>query len=850
MSDTQAVEAPAKSTITVVVDGMSVEAKPGELVIAAAKRVGVEIPHFCYHSRMEPVGMCRMCLVDIDTGRGPALQPSCMIPVAPGMTVDTKSETVKKAQDGMLEFLLINHPLDCPVCDKGGECPLQDQTVAYGPGESRMVEEKRHYEKPIPISDLVYLDRERCILCDRCTRFASEVAGDALIQFTERGNNTQVMTFPDEPFASYFSGNVVQICPVGALTAKPYRFKARPWDLEQTESTCTSCSMGCRITVQSSRNELLRYQGVDSDPVNWGWLCDKGRFGFEAVNSENRLTTPLINGQATSWSQALDAATGAIRAAIDRNGTQSIAFIGGANGTNEDAYAWATLAKGIIGTGNVDAQLGDGVSADALLGLPRATIDEACAAGVLLVVAPDLKEELPVLFIRLRDAVMNKGLKIVEVTPKATGLSSLAAVSVQHRPGEGAEVVRAILGRATTGQVSVSPDVITKAAGLLNGAPRVAIVGRTNLAEPAAAITESISAITSASSATKFLTIARRGNTLGALEMGLTPGVIAGHRVGGPNGLDTHGILQAATEGKIACLVLLGADPLSDFPDSDLARRGLAGAGTVISIDTHPNASNANAAVVLPASAFAEKSGTTTNVEGRVSTLAQKVTGPGTCRADWMIASELAWRLGGDLGIESTADVWARLSQDSTYFAGCSQAAFHAPGAADGVLLPLPEVVLSIGSSTAESAIASETDGSHDVAETVEDVEPTEIRVAFGGGSVASRPAPQDAFSLRLVVGRELYDAGVALTNATSMVSLNRGATMQLGSHDFDQLGVKSGGRVRATSSRTSLVVEVIKNDAVPRGSVYMAFNQPNVAAADLIDAASATIDIRLETIS
>ena len=201
---------------------------------------------------------------------------------------------MKKAQEGVLEFLLINHPLDCPVCDKGGECPLQDQTMEYGPGESRFVEEKRHFEKPIPISDLVFLDRERCILCDRCTRFAKEVAGDPLIHFTHRGNETQVLTFPDEPFASYFSGNTVQICPVGALTAKPYRFKARPWDLDQTESTCTTCSVGCRITVQASRNELLRYQGVDSDPVNWGWLCDKGRFAFEAVNSDERLRKPLV----------------------------------------------------------------------------------------------------------------------------------------------------------------------------------------------------------------------------------------------------------------------------------------------------------------------------------------------------------------------------------------------------------------------------------------------------------------------------------------------------------------------------------------------------------------------------
>ena len=281
----------------------------GELVIAAAERHGEYIPRFCYHPRMSSVGMCRQCMVEIDTGRGPMLQPSCMITVAPDMVVETESPTAKRAQEGMIELLLANHPLDCPVCDKGGECPLQDQAFSHGPGESRYVEQKRHYAKPIPISDNVLLDRERCILCDRCTRFADEVAGDKLIHFIDRGNGTQVNTFPDEPFSSYFSGNTVQICPVGALTAKPYRFKARPWDLEQVESTCTTCSVGCRISVHSSRDELLRFQGVDIESVNWGWMCDRGRFNFEALESEQRISNPLVRGEAglaeTSWNSAM-----------------------------------------------------------------------------------------------------------------------------------------------------------------------------------------------------------------------------------------------------------------------------------------------------------------------------------------------------------------------------------------------------------------------------------------------------------------------------------------------------------------------------------------------------------------
>ncbi len=368
--------------LSFTLDGRTVSAKPGELLIAAAERAGTYIPRFCYHPRMEPVGMCRMCLVEVDSPRGATLQPACFIPAAEGMSVTTDSEKVKKAQDGVLEFLLANHPLDCPVCDKGGECPLQDQTLAYGPGESRFIEEKRHFEKPIAISDLVLLDRERCIQCARCTRFASDVAGEAQIDFAGRGENVEVATFPTEPFSSYFSGNTVQICPVGALTATPYRFTARPWDLDQVESTCTTCSVGCRVAVQSSSNRLTRLLGIDSDPVNHGWLCDKGRFVFESVNGDEidnapaeaaladeavdvapatagqvvslgatrgqflgeahetgrfehgRLVEPKIrkNGElvAVSWGEALAAAAGGLQAAQSAGGSGSVAVIGGA----------------------------------------------------------------------------------------------------------------------------------------------------------------------------------------------------------------------------------------------------------------------------------------------------------------------------------------------------------------------------------------------------------------------------------------------------------------------------------------------------------------------------------------
>ncbi|HEY8058389.1 MAG TPA: molybdopterin-dependent oxidoreductase, partial [Acidimicrobiales bacterium] len=582
-------------------------ANKGELVIDAAERSGIYIPRFCYHPRMQPVGMCRMCIVEIDTGRGPALQPSCMLECTPDMKVDTESPVTKKAQDGVLEFLLINHPLDCPVCDKGGECPLQDQTIAYGPGESRFVEEKRHYAKPIPVNDIVLLDRERCILCDRCTRFAKDVAGDPLISFIGRGAATEVNTFPDHPFSSYFSGNTVQICPVGALTAGPFRFRARPWDLANAESTCTTCSVGCRVAIQSSRDEVLRYSGVDVDPVNWGWLCDKGRFDFSYVNNPDRLGEPLVRTPgghgltAARWSEALGRAAEALEAApADR-----IGVIGGARLTNESAYAWAKLAKGVLGTDNVDAQLGDGLPADLVLGLPRATIDDACAPGTTAVLlGPDIKEELGVLYLRLRHAAVEDGVRIIEIAPAASGLSPYATHTELHPPGGAPGAVASVLD-----------------AGLLGDGPVVVLLGRPSLAEPAVHTAQAALALAGVGDRVRFLSTLRRGNVHGALDMGLAPGLLPGRTTldGGPEalvdiwpmvpattGLDTDAMLQAAAAGDIDVLVLLGADPLQDAPDRDQARRALEAVGTVIAVDCFLTGSVAAADVVLPAAGYAE----------------------------------------------------------------------------------------------------------------------------------------------------------------------------------------------------------------------------------------------------
>ncbi|MEQ8716579.1 MAG: NADH-quinone oxidoreductase subunit NuoG [Acidimicrobiales bacterium] len=829
-----------KTTVTITVDGNEFEAEPGRMLIDACEDAGVYIPRFCYHPRMRPVGMCRMCIVDVDTGRGAALQPSCMLKVADGMVVDTESDRTKKAQDGVLEFLLVNHPLDCPVCDKGGECPLQDQTMSHGPGESRFVEEKRHFEKPIPISGLVDLDRERCILCDRCTRFAKEVVGDPLIHFIDRGNQTQVNTFPDEPFSSYFSGNTVQICPVGALTASSYRFKARPWDLDEVPGTFPN-PMGDRVTIQASRNRVLRYLGVDSDAVNWSWLTDRDRFSFTAIHSEQRLTEPLVRSAegdlvAASWSTALTTATDAIRAALDTGGPTSVGVIGGARLSTEDQYAWARLAKGVIGTDNVDAQLADGLPVDLVLGAPRATIADACEpGGTTLLLSADPKEELGTLFIRLRHAATEDRATLVELTPTATGLSDVAAHSLRVRPGDLAEVARRLVGAGGTGDLGpTGDDAIASARAALGDGPVTLVVGRASLAESPAVIADAVRVLLDGLDGSRVLPVMRRGNVFGALDTGLVPGHLPGRttlaaagdwyreawgQVPAEVGLDTTGMLRAAAAGDLDVLVLLGADPLVDHPDRELVRSALAGVGTVIALDLFATTTvDRHADIVFPTAGFAEIDGTHTNLEGRLSPLGRKVTPPGTARSDWMIAAELAHRLGGDLGLDSVDAVWDEIEALSPLHAGATRSIVAE--SADGVVVPIAD---------------ANRDGRPPMVTGLAPVDP-----------VAAVRA--DAYALRLVVDRPLYDAGTTVSHAPALAALTVPARARLNPADRERLGVSGDAEVTVSTGRGSIRIATVADHRVPPGSIAIAFNCPGADAGELIDVDAPFAEARVQT--
>ena len=799
--------------VTVTIDGHEVKAPKGELLIRVAQDNGVYVPRFCWHPRMRPVGMCRMCLVQMEGPRGPMIVTSCTVAVSDGMVIETLNDTVEKAREGILEFLLINHPLDCPVCDKGGECPLQDQTLGYGPGESRFVEEKRHFEKPIPISDLVMLDRERCILCARCTRFSEEVSGDPLLEFKDRGNGTQVLTFPDEPFRSYFSGNTVQICPVGALTATSYRFRARPWDLQEIESTCPHCAEGDRITIQVSQNEVLRFLAVDNPHTNRSWMADKCRFGFEYVNSEERLATPLVRGAdgrlaEASWSEALDVVADRLSGIVAEHGGTAVAALGGARGTNEDAYALSKFMRTAVGSNHVDARMDDAPGSQFLAATAdRAVMDDIDSATTILVWGPDLKEEHPTLYLRVRAAatghdphqvmsnsdglvIRSRGARLIVVHPRGTGLDPVAGQVLRYRPGGGGDLLTAL----TSGDHPAVDEA-------LDAGPVVAILGRTGLTEDPR-VAEGAAAWLRDRGA-KILPLARRANTFGALDMGLAPDLLPG-RVSIGDGLeawgdevptdigkDTRGILKGLIDGNIRGLFLMGADPAADVPDRHLAAEALEAADFVVAIDLFHTASTAHADVVFPARAIPEKEGSITNLEGRVQKVNDIAPGAGQSRADWSIIDDIARRMGHDLGLSSAAEISKEISEVAPAYRGITWDLLDWD-ARNGAVVPYGDAV-----------------------------QPLEyVPVATSTPAVSSE--------MVLHSGRTLYDDGVMMRYGLSLHRLAPGAAAHLHPDDARRLGAREGHQVRLATKDVSAELPVVLDASLHRGVVYVPFNQPD----------------------
>ncbi|SDF91527.1 NADH dehydrogenase subunit G [Blastococcus aurantiacus] len=620
------------------IDGFDVAVPKDTLIIRAAEQVGVFIPRFCDHPLLEPVGACRQCLVEVEGQRKPVA--SCTMPVTEGMAVRTQlsSPVADKAQQGTMELLLINHPLDCPTCDKGGECPLQNQAMGHGRTESRFVDEKRTYPKPLAISTEILLDRERCVLCARCTRFSQQVAGDPFIELFERGALEQVAIYEDEPFESYFSGNTTQICPVGALTSTQYRFRARPFDLRSEDSVCEHCASGCSMRTDYRRGKVTRRQAGEDPAVNEEWTCDKGRYAFRYVTSNERLTTPLVRGadgtlQPASWPEAWAAAAAGLAEARDAGG---VGVLPGGRLTVEDAYAYAKFARVALGTNDVDARA-RAHSAEELAflastvagtgpGRGGVTYDELGASPVVLLAGFEPEEESPILFLRLRKAVRTKRTQVFDLAPFPTrAAQKLQATVLTTLPGAEARSLQA-LALGTWGGPAV--------AALRQ--PGAVVLAGERLAEVPGAFTALVE-LAEATGA-RIAWVPRRAGERGAVEAGALPALLPGGRTVADEGaraevagrwgvdaaalpsspgLDTTGILAAVRDRRLAGLLVGGVDP-ADLPDPLLAENALAEARFVVSLEMFPTAVTEWADVVLPVAAASEKAGSFLDWEGRV----------------------------------------------------------------------------------------------------------------------------------------------------------------------------------------------------------------------------------------
>ncbi len=653
--------------VTLTIDGTEVTVPKGTLIIRAAEQVGVEIPRFCDHPYLEPAGACRQCYVQIE-GQ-PKLATSCTVTVAPGMVVSTQNtnDSVRQAQVANLEFLLLNHPLDCPVCDRGGECPLQDQALAFGPGESRFVEAKRTFPKPIPMSPLIGLDRERCVLCARCTRFCDQISGDRFLELYARGAGERVAIAAGEDLRSPFSGNVVQICPVGALTATPYRFVARPFDLTSVDTVCRHCSAGCAVRVDQRRGEVVRVLARENPEVNDAWICDKGRFAFHHDDAGGRITTPLVRDrglEATSFGEALSAVADACHGA-------RVGVIAGGRLLDEDAYALSKLARTVLRTNDLDhrrAPHGGAAEVLAAAGAEGVTYREIEGAATIVVVGLDAEQEVPILHLRLRKAAA-RGARIVVVAARRTRLHDVAE-HVLVRPGGEAEALAAI---------AAGSDRAGAGAALASAGERGIVLAGARLGEQEGAADGAVAA--ARAHGARFAWIPRRAGDHGALRAGVHPAFGPGGRrldvpeeraeletVWGPVMIDSVGrgttdILRAAAEHELDVLYLIGVDPLRDAPDAGLARRALQNVATVVVQSLELGDLQPYASVFLPAASFLEREGHVSDWEGRSQRIGPLRAAAGISRPDWEIFAGLAAACGGDLGFDTLDELHEEMAR-------------------------------------------------------------------------------------------------------------------------------------------------------------------------------------------
>ena len=798
---------PTPDTIAFSVDGLEVNAPAGMMLVDAAKLGDVEIPYFCYEPKLgEPVGACRMCLVEIEGI--PKLQTACSTPVRDGMVVHTQTGRVKEAQEAIVEFLLINHPLDCPVCDAGGECPLQDITFGWGPGRSRFIEPKRHFVKPLALSPLIAIDRERCILCYRCVRFSQEISEDYQLVLQERTANTYVSTFDGHPYVAPFSGNIIDLCPVGALTSQPYRFRARPWDIEGSGSVCTLCPAQCNVEFTVRDERVLRVQARDHDGVDDGWLCDKGRFAYQSVHVDQRVTYPLVrvDGELVpvSWDRALDEAAAALSAA----GSDAAAIVGGET-TNEEGWLLQELLRGGLGCANIDSRTGGMLPRElhAALHAPvlQASVADLEFAHAVLVLDCEPVDDAPILDLRIRKGLRRNRVKLAVATSRPSSLDANAASVARFAPGAAeafcAALNAALGGSGVVGELAAAAgaaeqEVLALAELLRTAGEDVVIVYGERLTHGArgehavrALLNVGGRLVRADHDGAGLLELPAGTNGRGLREAGVLPNAGPGLAPVSPVGLDSGAIGASAAAAATTALYLLHVDPLRDLPSRRTWRRALAQAGSVIAhADFLSEGLWDYATVVFPAESYPEKEGTITHPDGRVQRLRPAIARPDAVRAEWNVIADLSRRLDHDPGVLSGPMASARLFEAVPFYAGLTLDELGGRG------VRWPARPASAAWPAADAG-------------------------PFGLEAPLHPPTPNGA--LRLGTFRSIWAAPeVELSPALRFLRPHQRA--QLCPADAQRLGVAHGDRVTVGANGSRVQATVTLRSSVPEGTVLL----------------------------
>ena len=788
---------PEQKTIQLTIDGREVQAAEGAMLVDAAKHGDVEIPYFCYEPKLgNPVGACRMCLVEIEGI--PKLQTSCSTPVKDGMVVHTQTDRVRHAQNAIVEFLLVNHPLDCPVCDKGGECPLQDITFGWGLGRSRFIEPKRHFVKPLSLSPLVAIDRERCILCYRCVRFSQEVAEDYQLIFAERGADTYVTTHDGHPYVAPFSGNIIELCPVGALTSQPYRFRARPWDIEGAGGICTLCPSQCNVQFTVRDEKVLRVLARDHAEVDDGWLCDKGRFAYQAMHVDERITAPLVRDggelEQMSWEQALDAAAG-----LARHQGRVGALVGG-QATNEEGFVLGRLLREGLRSGDIDSRAAGPVPLQLARALAapdlQASVQDIEFAHTVLVLGCEPLDDAPILDLRIRKGVRRRGVRLAIATARPSALDQSAQLTVRFAPGEETSFLAALAsGLSGGGWVSYSERLPELVNLLRAGGEDVVIVWGERL--PSEALPHLLSLAESLGLAGRpgagLLEIPSGANGRGLREVGMLPNAGPGFAEPLSPGRGAGEIAAAAEDGEITALYLFQTDPVRDHPDSALWGRALHRAGLVVahaSVLTDGIREHAN--VVFPAESHAEKDGTVVHPDGRIQRLRAAIAHPGQVRSGWAVIAELARRVGLELDAETSPEVFDQLVGAVPFYEG----------------LTLEEVG-GRGIRWQQRPAAARFPA------------PVQRAQTAGAPAQTAAPAPHNG-ALRLGTYRPIWASVEVEVSPTLQFAIPR-QQIELSPDDARRLGIAHGERVEVTQDGTRLRASAAIRTGVLNGTAFLA---------------------------